>query len=370
MNQNKHILVLAEWFPHDEDPQLGVFIQKHCEVISRFARVTVVFVNGNDKQKEKIRIKEEFKGYRLIRASYRKSWFRPLHLHRYTMAMKKIRKMVGDVDLIHIQVVGRNYLAAKFIFKGIPFVITEHWSGYLREGTEPIIGTTYTREAFQNARAVSTVSAPLAKAIEGEFARKNIQIIPNLIEAADSNTRTKSATLRMIIVADLVDEIKNISGIIHALKELEPEENIHVEIVGDGKDRKDLEALCKSVLNKHISIHFSGRKTNHEVLKELAMADFMVMNSRTETFSMICAESIMAGTPAIATRCGGPESFVHSGNGILIGVDNPTELLEAIRFMIRNHNTYDKQKMRSEMNEKFGLDSITEKLKQFYSSVI
>jgi len=231
-------------------------------------------------------------------------------------------------------------------------------------------GTTYTREAFQNAQAVSTVSAPLATAIEGKFDRKDIQIIPNLIEAADSSTSMKSAALRMIIVADLVDEIKNISGIILALKELEPEENIHVEIIGEGKDRKDLESLSKTISNKHISIHFAGRKTNHEVLKELAVADFMVMNSRTETFSMICAESIMAGTPVIATRCGGPESFVHSGNGILIGVDNPTELLEAIRFMIRNHNAYDKQKMKSEMNEKFGMESITEKLKRFYSSVV
>ena len=55
--------------------------------------------------------------------------------------------------------------------------------------------------------------------------------------------------------------------------------------------------------------------------------------SRSETFGVAYIEALSCGVPVIATRCGGPEGFVHTGNGILVPVDDEEALVGAAEIV-------------------------------------
>jgi len=53
--------------------------------------------------------------------------------------------------------------------------------------------------------------------------------------------------------------------------------------------------------------------------------------SESESFSMVCLESLMNGTPVIATKCGGPEELITNGeNGYLVENRNINEMVSAM----------------------------------------
>ena len=61
-----------------------------------------------------------------------------------------------------------------------------------------------------------------------------------------------------------------------------------------------------------------GFVTEEQKLELLTNADFHILNSDDEGFSVVTAEAILYGIPVIATKCGGPEDFVTPSTGILI----------------------------------------------------
>lgn len=370
MPNRKHILIYTEWYPHSGDPQLGVFVEKFAIAAARNFRVTVLFIRGDIAQKNKINTESETGNPRIIRSTFRKSSFRPFNLMRYAEALKAAKLLIGNVDLIHLHVTGKNYMGKKYFFRETPFVITEHWSGFLSGDNKSLIGETKTKEAFTNARSVSCVSEHLAEKITQRFGRNDIDIIPNIIEKIALRDASQENETKIIVVADLVDEIKNISGILEALKKINTKKRIVLQIIGDGSDRLLLEKKAAQISRQNISIRFAGRLRNPETLFQIAQSDFMIVNSRTETFSMAAAEAIAAGVPVIATRCGGPEQFIHSGNGVLIESENENELIEALLHMIENCRTYNHKKMSEEILAKYGVDQIAVQIRDFYSKAL
>jgi glycosyltransferase involved in cell wall biosynthesis len=155
-----------------------------------------------------------------------------------------------------------------------------------------------------------------------------------------------SPLIRILVVADLVDEIKNISGVIAAFQSLPLKEQVILQIVGDGPDRSRLEtqAAAAGLLDKKIFFH--GKKDNTEVYAFLSACSFLVMNSRLETFSLICAEALSCGKPVVATRCGGPEDYLTGEQGILIEPGHAGQLADALKQMIVQYQSYDKEKLK------------------------
>lgn len=65
--------------------------------------------------------------------------------------------------------------------------------------------------------------------------------------------------------------------------------------------------------------------------------DAMVVPSRYETFGQVTAESMMCGTPVIASAQGGALDIVnHLETGLLFSPDDPRSLLESILFALKN----------------------------------
>ncbi|MEP7170082.1 MAG: glycosyltransferase, partial [Bacteroidota bacterium] len=146
--------------------------------------------------------------------------------------------------------------------------------------------------------------------------------------------------------------------------------DVRFDIVGGGHDKEKLEQLAVELLLMNKKVFFHGMKTNEEVYQYLHQCNFLIMNSRFETFSSICAEAMSCGKPVIATRCGGPDEFVIPLTGILIEPDNQQQLVSALKNMVENHSNYDAQQIKKYAIEKFNADVIGKQFFEIYKSIL
>lgn len=374
-----HILVLAEWFPHPGDPQLGIFIEKQAKAAALHHAISLIYVHGVKGQKKKYLLSVEGENPKIFRCSYRQGKGYGRNAWRYLRAFRKALRAAGGkkaFDLVHLQVSGRNARARKWHLKRKPYVLTEHWSGFLQPQAQRWpAGKLKTRSTWKNAAGISVVSEILKEAIEKLSGRKDIVVIPNVIEQHSVSTRPEKKPanpIRLLCVADLVDEIKNISGLLRALAQAEFSQPLQLSLIGDGPDRAMLETLAQDLFTAHprVSVRFEGRKPNEEVLERLTQTDFLVVNSRRETFSMVAAEALLAGVPVIATRCGGPEQFVHTGNGILIPVNDTTALKNALEEMSLRYGNFPTESLKQEIAARFGKEKVGLLLDNFYRNAL
>ena len=110
-------------------------------------------------------------------------------------------------------------------------------------------------------------------------------------------------------------------------------DKVFLTIFGEGPERQKLEELVRiNKMEKQIKLMgMQSRKVIADYLKE---CDCFVLASQTETFGVVYIEAMASGLPVIATKCGGPESFVNEENGVLIPVDNKDALVTAMKICI------------------------------------
>ena len=158
---------------------------------------------------------------------------------------------------------------------------------------------------------VTVPSLALQKAMQVDHHfQGNFEVVPNVIDSSPPPEHVERPNIfTALTVADLHDHNKNVSGTLRMLAKVT--EPFRFEIIGEGKDVVQLTQLARDLDLLDRNVFFLGRKTNEEVLRHLHEIDCLLVNSRFETFSMITAEALSAGTPVIATRCGGAGT-VHS----------------------------------------------------------
>ena len=140
-----------------------------------------------------------------------------------------------------------------------------------------------------------------------------------------------------MMVADLVDRTKNVSGVLRALS-LAREQGVLLRliVIGDGEDREMLESLCRELcLSEQVT--FLGRLPNAAVLEHMARTGTVVINSNVETFSVVTGEALTLGRPVVATRCGGPTAFVSDDNGMLVEPGDDAGLAEALGWFVLSY---------------------------------
>jgi len=298
---------------------------------------------------------------------------------RYVKAWKKTYKIIkanhGLPEIVHAYILLRPAILAYILSRRnrIPLVISEQWSGYTNGKFEKRSWLTrnLSKFAFKKADERIAVSTFLQSSMEKLGFSTPIKVVPNIIEIQEPpETSDTGNRIRILLVADLVDEIKNISGAIKAFaKAREAVPNLFLKIIGHGKDHQMLKDLTAKLSLKGDDIKFEGLKSNEDVYKALWNCDFLLMNSRFETFSLICAEALSCGKPVIATRCGGPEEFINSENGLLIPVDDDETLGKSIIFMAKNHQTYNSEKILDDSRKRFSPEVVGAELCSIYKKI-
>ena len=379
MAKPNYSLIVTSWYPTKETPINGIFIKKHAEAISTFMPVRAIYASqaeGNSMEEE-----QQNETLSLTTAKYVASGNKQINQVRYLLALRKAYNHTvaqhGKPSIIHLHVV---FPAGLFVYLllfllDVPVIITEHWSGYTNEDGRyeklPSFMKTVTQKLFNRAKGISAVSAYLQKAIAAKSPHNaskvvitnNILDIPSKVQLSPAPTDN----IRALFVGNLNDHEKNVSLLIEAIALIVKQHpQFEITFVGGGNDLPRYKHVAEQLglLDKHI--RFTGYIANKEIPALYKQHHFYMLTSNFETFSIAAAEAIINGLPVISTRCGGPEEFIDTSNGIWIEKKTAEGIAQAIDKMIANYATYNRSEMGKAIGERYSKERIVEQLKNLY----
>lgn len=380
-----HVLLLPKWYPGTHDPQLGDFIRKQAIATSGLVRMSVMHLVPVPGLASAVEMSvADSAGLWELEVRYRATIIRwrparkASNLIRYWRASlrgwQRVRLERGLPDLIHAYILVRPALFAWYM--GMrhrrPFIISEQSSEYI-DGSYAAKGFAFhalSRFLFRKAKAITAVSHVLGEALRHHRLCANYEVTPNVVPGLDRPLPVGHESGLFMMVADLVDRTKNISGVLRALATARlADEKAHLAIIGDGPDRAMLEQLTVQ-LGLSGRVRFLGRMANAQVLDHLANAQAVIINSNVETFSVVTGEALAQGKPVIATRCGGPQAFITPENGVLIDPRDDDALAKAMLDMIRGGKTYDAATVRGTIEGRFSPQVVGEVFNRIYKQAV
>jgi len=383
------ILFLARWYPDRYDPMTGLFIRRHAEVAAGFADVAVLYLRAapdkpfgyliEQKKDHDVLTTAVYYGTKSILPSFIAKMVSGL---MFVIAFIKGYRFVVDTwhkpDIIHVNVLTRLGVFALALrwFRGVQYVITEHWSRYL-----PITGTYngfirkfITKLVVQNASAISTVSENLAKAMQSHgLYNQHYMILPNVVDTdayIPAASEPSRGIKRFIHISCFEDRSKNITGLLHAISNLSKlRDDFECIMVGEGIDLEKMKSLSTHLELNESKVKFTGLLENEDIVSSYQSAKFMVMFSNYENMPVVISESLSCGLPVVATAVGGIPEYINENNGRLVAAGDEAALLEAINYMLDHYPEFDKQKIRQNAVGIFGKKAVAQKLGELYSYV-
>ncbi|HQW06722.1 MAG: glycosyltransferase [Flavobacteriales bacterium] len=358
-----HVLILPKWWPNAVDPQLGDFIRKQVQAIQSVTKVSVLLVEPGQ-ERTVVVVQED--GLPIVRSTYiahsgrSGAVRRTVNFLRYWRATRRgylaLVAAYGSPQVVHVHIMVRPALLAFWLRmrNGIPYLISEQSSEYL-DGTfarKSGYFKALNRYLFKRAAEITVVSRWLGEGLEKLGLTSRYSIVPNVVPGLDRPLPPPGPPGQYLVVADLVDKTKNVSGVIRAFAHArEQVSDLGLTVIGDGPDREFLHDLVRT-LDLQTHVRFLGRLPNAEVLDHMAHTGAVIINSNVETFSVVTGEALAQGKPVIATRCGGPEAFVTARNGILVDVGDERALCTAMVQMSAGMDNYGPEEMRSSVQER------------------
>jgi len=143
---------------------------------------------------------------------------------------------------------------------------------------------------------------------------------------------------------------------------------LRVRLVGEGVDRKPLEALADS-LNITPFIEFLGSRNHLQVQQIFEESDLFVLPTFAEGIPIVLMEAMAKEIPCITTWVNGiPELIQNKINGITVAPSDHIALKEAIKELILDQSLRESigKHARKTLTEHYNLKTNIEKLKEIY----
>lgn len=375
------VLFLTNWYPTGEEPVKAVWVREHAKAVQIHDDVVVLHCLGPDPTRG-YRIEQETdaslnEGIPTYRLSYRPASLRagsyPVYLWSVLRAFRNLIDRGFRPDIIHAHVydAGGAAVLVGALYR-VPVVVSEHFSSF----PQRLLGRLDVLKAwlgFRWASVVLPVSRSLQTAIERYGIRARFHVIPNVADTAlfrpPAEAPKTGACKRILFVGQLVP-VKGIPGLLRALSSLaESRNDWHLDIVGDGIARTEYEQLTVELgLGDRVTFH--GSRPKRDVAEFMRGADVFVLSSLCETFSAPAAEALAAGTPVLATRCGGPQEFIVEEVGLLVAPGDAEALRSGLNYMLENLHLYSRRHIADYARERFSPECVGAQLHDVYRSLV
>ena len=280
------VLFLTPWYPSEKDAMSGLFVQKHAEAVR---------AQGCD-----------------VRVIFAQTW-------RETIRQwKELRREGWMPEVVQLNVIQKQGALALWLKQRyqIPYLIIEHWSGYLPENGQFMQLSRLKRKLYQyiaeEAAMVLTVSDRHALAMQecgiqnDHWGRINNVVDDFFFEKSGDRNSTMPGHRKTLLHVSCFDErAKNIKGLLRAAKMLsEKRQDWQLVLVGTGVDYKDVRAFARELALPEDLLRWTGELTPESVADELHRADAFVLSSRYETYGIVLAEAAAARLPILSTPVG------------------------------------------------------------------
>lgn len=322
------VLFLSAWYPTERDAMAGLFVQKHADaVVQQGADVRVLY--------------SEKKGIRWC-IDILRGWCKLYHEW-------------GLPDVVQINVLDKNGILARWlqIRYHIPYVIIEHWSGYLPMNFSFRGG--WHKKVMQHIAQHASCILPVSQMLEDAMKRCGItnarwQRIHNVVDdffyqpISEITVSAKPKDkFRILHVSCFDEKAKNIKGLLRAVKEVaDRRQDFELVLVGTGVDYQEIVSYANSFKFPEGMLTFMGEQSPHEVAQWMQQSDCLVLFSNYETYGVVLAEAKATGLPFISTTTAGIATELADDCGLLIDSGNEEQLSRAIGYMIDNRERYAK----------------------------
>lgn len=142
-----------------------------------------------------------------------------------------------------------------------------------------------------------------------------------------------------------------------------------LRVIGDGPERTQLELLAETG-----AIEWYGAAEAAEVASAMGSASALVMPSREESFGIVAAEALTAGTPVIYSDLPALADVVRKDNGECVTApDDPQAWLEAfakVHARITTEGPQFHDRIRAAAIERFGIENVIVKFRSLVDAAI
>ena len=384
-----HVVILPSWYPNDPNDINGVFFREQAIALARRNIHIGVLVPPRSLPIDPRRWNDFWRATYYVQDEGVIT-YRPRFMNWSRLISRKRTAVITEACLSFNRYCDRhgkpNILHAHSALPGgeiamtlsqkhhIPFVITEHFSGFAR-GIVPFCDLVKAQKVFSSADVLVTVSSALLHTLESSCsaAFPRACVIPNFLSdgflSLHPSPEPMEDSFTFLNVA-LLTSIKRHDLLIRAFAQaFDRDKSVTLRIGGYGSEMQRLQKLAKD-LGIGDLITFLGKLDRTQVLDEMKRCHAFVLSSEFETFGMVVIEALSQGKPVVATRCGGPEDILHAGNGILVRKNDEQALAMALVRMKAGFPNYDIGRIRYDCLNRFSKDAVVTQLVSMYEDVL
>lgn len=375
MSQSKkNIICLSSWFPSDDQPFLGNFIQRQLELLGTNYSIQFIQTVAVKHQKTIEVVQLQKNNFIEIKATYPIVKSKLLKKYYQTKALKKALLQVDNPQLLlsftFFPKIWQFLLVKKRL--NIPWIHIEHGSYFRKEiqSNWTFLQRFWIKKAYQQTDKILSVSAFLAKDMQTVDSVKQIKIIKNHIDTHLFSWKEKEnkSGIHFLHISTLDEKTKNPKGIFDAFKILSnTTPDFLLTIVSDEPTEK-WESYVKQ-LEISDKVCFVPPQNWENLLAFYHEADAFVLNSTYETFSIVLAEAWATGTPTISTPVGIAYN-APSYLGLNVEPNNTRSLAAALIEFTTTKNQFNASKINSyaqQFDSKIVLAELTAEIDQLLS---
>ncbi|MCA0133495.1 glycosyltransferase family 4 protein [Winogradskyella alexanderae] len=198
---------------------------------------------------------------------------------------------------------------------------------------------------------------------------KNLYTISNPI-TIDANDKAKLEK-KTVIAVGRHDVVKGFDLLLHSWqKVIFNNPDWKLKIYGKFSKRLNLEKIAQQ-LNINNTVEFHQHTT--DIKSAYLESSILVCSSRIEAFSLVIAEAMSLGLPAVSFDCPyGPRAIIkHGVDGLLVKPNDTEKLAEALMTLIENKNLRKQMGERAQENiQRYSPDKIMQKWKLLFESLV
>lgn len=365
------ILFTSGWYPSKAHTTVGNFVLRHAEAVTTACDVWVLYVASMPQWQGPPKIEEHCEKNVNTAIVYCRSGFFAKRKAFIKGAYHLIRSKKIQFDVVHHNVLWPHgwqprWLHSKF---NLPYIVTEHWTGFdtiNAHKRHPLL-LWMSRFGARKASFLCPVTLDLQQKMIDFGIHGNYRVVPNVVDTRLFSLATpEGSAIRFLHVSSLVDEHKNISGLLRVWKKVSDVlPNVHLTLGGDGPIEY-WQQHAASLGIRSDSIDYFGETTWEGVAQKMESSHALVLFSNYENLPCVIVEALACGLPVISTGVGGISEHITEERGILVDRGDEDELQHAIATMTETIHTYDKSKLRNYALERFSNEAVAAEFEKLY----
>ncbi len=255
---------------------------------------------------------------------------------------RRARKKIKTMDVLHVHhpfISGRQAVRLGKRYD-IPVVFTNHtryhvqarfYIPFVPEGLSRAFLEAYLPNFADQCDLVVAPSRGIKQVLQELGVTCHIEVVPNGVDVARFQRPAAPLSKRdlglpdhtpVAITVGRLGPEKNLPFLLHAFTRIADEvPDLHLVVIGGGPEKEHLGEMAH-LLGSAPRVHLVGEVPYEDVPNWLAVGDFFVIASVSESHPLVVLEALAAGMPVVGIPCPGIEDTIADGlNGLLCPED-------------------------------------------------